>query len=61
MAGKTKSSKSTADELIETSKKGDVELTDDELKKISGGEGSEPSVSEIVVTKRMDKSSPNLW
>jgi type VI secretion system secreted protein Hcp len=24
-------------------------------------EGSEPSVSEIVVTKRMDKSSPNLW
>ena len=24
-------------------------------------EGSEPSVSEIVVTKRMDKSSPGLW
>lgn len=24
-------------------------------------EGSEPSVSEIVVTKRMDKASPKLW
>jgi type VI secretion system secreted protein Hcp len=24
-------------------------------------EGSEPSISEIVVTKRMDKSSPQLW
>lgn len=24
-------------------------------------EGSEPSVSEVVVTKRMDKSSPKLW
>lgn len=24
-------------------------------------EGSEPSVSEVVVSKRMDKSSPKLW
>lgn len=24
-------------------------------------EGSEPSVSEVVVTKRMEKSSPKLW
>jgi type VI secretion system secreted protein Hcp len=24
-------------------------------------EGSEPSVSEVVVTKRMDKASPKLW
>lgn len=24
-------------------------------------EGSEPSISEVVVTKRMDKSSTNLW
>ncbi|HVC60411.1 MAG TPA: type VI secretion system tube protein Hcp [Acetobacteraceae bacterium] len=24
-------------------------------------EGSEPSISEIVVTKRMDKASPKLW
>ncbi|HEY3848563.1 MAG TPA: type VI secretion system tube protein Hcp [Acetobacteraceae bacterium] len=24
-------------------------------------EGSEPSVSEIVVTKRLDKASPSLW
>jgi type VI secretion system secreted protein Hcp len=24
-------------------------------------EGSEPSVSEIVVTKRMDKASPQIW
>jgi type VI secretion system secreted protein Hcp len=24
-------------------------------------EGSEPSISEVVVTKRMDKASPQLW
>ena len=24
-------------------------------------EGSEPSISEVVVTKRMDKASPKLW
>jgi type VI secretion system secreted protein Hcp len=24
-------------------------------------EGSEPSISEVVVTKRMEKASPNLW
>jgi bacteriocin-like protein len=36
-----------------------TELSEAELKKVSGGKGSsEPSVSEIVVTKRLDKSSP---
>ena len=38
-------------------------LIDDELDAVAGGarEASEPSVSEIVVTKRQDIASPKLF
>ena len=33
-------------------------LTDDQLSEVTGGV---PTISEIVVTKKMDSSSPGLW
>jgi type VI protein secretion system component Hcp len=36
------------------------ELREEQLEQISGG-GSAPNVSDIVVTKRMDKASPKLF
>jgi type VI protein secretion system component Hcp len=40
-----------------------VELKENELEKVTAGSGSSsaPSVSEITVTKRMDKASPKLF
>ena len=32
---------SSADDLIKTTNKGDVELTEEELKRVSGGDGSQ--------------------
>jgi len=37
-----------------------TELSEQELDKVAGG-ASAPSVSEIVITKTLDKSSPNLY
>jgi bacteriocin-like protein len=42
------------DGLERTGTKDRTELTDDELSKVVGG------VTEIVVTKRLDSSTPNL-
>ena len=40
-----------------------VELCENELNKVIGGSQSsvKPHVSEIVITKRFDKASPNLF
>jgi len=39
-----------------------TELSEQELDKVAGGvEAGAPSVSEIVITKTLDKSSPNLF
>jgi bacteriocin-like protein len=39
------------------------ELSDSELNKVTGGgrDSSEPSISEIVITKRLDKASAKLF
>ena len=49
---------SSADDLVKTNK-GDVELTEEELKRVSGGrEQSHPEIQEIHVSKYVDKATP---
>jgi hypothetical protein len=51
MARKAKSSKTAPDKLVETSKKGEVELTEDELKRVSGGDAAAGDLSTTVKFK----------
>ena len=49
---------SKPDDLTKTANKADVELTEEQLKRASGGYKEQPSISDIVVTKPTDKTSP---
>ena len=54
--------KASADDLTKTAHKGDVELTEEQLSKVSGGDKNKHvDHGEIVITKTVDKASPNLY
>jgi type VI protein secretion system component Hcp len=48
---------SSADDLVKTAKSGDVELSEEELKRVTGGKASN---SDINFVKHIDKASPIL-
>ena len=51
---------SKPDDLTKTTNKADVELTEEELKRASGGYKERPQISEFVITKTTDKASPTF-
>jgi type VI protein secretion system component Hcp len=57
-ASKKDATISSADDLTKTTSKGDVELSEEELKRVTGGDKGRADFQSLSIQKLVDKSTP---